>query len=286
MVNKENQKINNPIDWSNQFVIPTSHQGTIPPDFYADNYSQPIIQNDTQQQKQLSFLYKSPILVEHGYESQVDNQRTNSFSQVDTQTQFYFNEQDLSSSSKYRAVFLTEDPIQLNDENKKQKEITNPHLDYSFLLQHNEQMEGMRRKEEDEEEEEPVIGDGARSYSSIGSTSSKRSQKLSKDDKRKRNTAASARFRIKKKMREKALQTTASEMTEKATRMEQRVHELETEIKWLKALIVEKDDGRLEQLINKRPPVSLAFPTPSTSTVSIQKEDRIIEEEDDDDLYD
>lgn len=62
MVNKENQKINNPIDWSNQFVIPTSHQGTIPPDFYADNYSQPIIQNDTQQQKQLSFLYKSPIL--------------------------------------------------------------------------------------------------------------------------------------------------------------------------------------------------------------------------------
>lgn len=224
--------------------------------------------------------------VEHGYESQVDNQRTNSFSQVDTQTQFYFNEQDLSSSSKYRAVFLTEDPIQLNDENKKQKEITNPHLDYSFLLQHNEQMEGMRRKEEDEEEEEPVIGDGARSYSSIGSTSSKRSQKLSKDDKRKRNTAASARFRIKKKMREKALQTTASEMTEKATRMEQRVHELETEIKWLKAWIVEKDDGRLEQLINKRPPVSLAFPTPSTSTVSIQKEDRIIEEEDDDDLYD
>ncbi|KAI8876281.1 hypothetical protein K501DRAFT_143304, partial [Backusella circina FSU 941] len=58
------------------------------------------------------------------------------------------------------------------------------------------------------------------------------------DDKRKRNTAASARFRIKKKIKEQELQKTASEMTEKASKMEERVHELEREIKWLKALVV------------------------------------------------
>jgi hypothetical protein len=113
----------------------------------------------------------------------------------------------------------------------------------------------------------PVIGDGAQSYSSMGSSSSRTSQQtLTKDDKRRRNTAASARFRIKKKMREQALQNTACEMTEKAQRMEQRVHELEREIKWLKALVVEKNEARLEQLVRERPPNSTAFPLPSSSS--------------------
>ncbi|KAI9482936.1 MAG: hypothetical protein EXX96DRAFT_498699, partial [Benjaminiella poitrasii] len=43
---------------------------------------------------------------------------------------------------------------------------------------------------------------------------------LSKEDKRRRNTAASARFRFKKKLREQALQQTAKEMTEKAKTFE------------------------------------------------------------------
>ncbi|KAI8987100.1 hypothetical protein BDB01DRAFT_784547 [Pilobolus umbonatus] len=72
---------------------------------------------------------------------------------------------------------------------------------------------------------------------------------ISKEDKRRRNTAASARFRIKKKQREQALQKTANEMTEKAKAFESRVHELEREVKWLKALIVEKKDGNIEQLL-------------------------------------
>ncbi|CEP18220.1 hypothetical protein [Parasitella parasitica] len=75
------------------------------------------------------------------------------------------------------------------------------------------------------------------------------SQPLTKEDKRRRNTAASARFRVKKKMREQALQQTANEMTEKAKVFENRVHELEREVKWLKALIVEKKDGHLEQML-------------------------------------
>jgi GTPase Era involved in 16S rRNA processing len=75
---------------------------------------------------------------------------------------------------------------------------------------------------------------------------------LSKEDKRRRNTAASARFRVKKKLREQALQQTANEMTEKAKAFENRVHELEREVKWLKALIVEKKDGQLEQMLMQR----------------------------------
>jgi hypothetical protein len=61
------------------------------------------------------------------------------------------------------------------------------------------------------------------------------------DDKRRRNTAASARFRIKKKQREQALERTAQEMTEKSDRLESRVKELELEIKWLRSLLLEKD---------------------------------------------
>lgn len=88
---------------------------------------------------------------------------------------------------------------------------------------------------EDEEEDEDEDG-------------KKNSPLLTKEDKRRRNTAASARFRVKKKLREQALQQTADEMTEKAKAFENRVHELEREVKWLKALIVEKKDSPLEQL--------------------------------------
>ncbi|KAI7863082.1 hypothetical protein BDF14DRAFT_1847649 [Spinellus fusiger] len=71
------------------------------------------------------------------------------------------------------------------------------------------------------------------------------------DDKRRRNTAASARFRQKKKIREHALEQTAKEMTDKTEALEKRVKELEMEAKWLRALIVEKD-------------MKLSTPTPVT----------------------
>jgi hypothetical protein len=97
----------------------------------------------------------------------------------------------------------------------------------------------------------------AQSLSSIGQTGAKRKIDLldsnaspserarleAEEDKRRRNTAASARFRVKKKQREQALEKTAKEMTEKASRLEKRVHELESENKWLKGLITEKTGG-------------------------------------------
>jgi len=96
------------------------------------------------------------------------------------------------------------------------------------------------------------------SISSLQTTSAKRKLDLlqanlipaerarieAEEDKRRRNTAASARFRVKKKQREQALEKTAKEMTEKANRLEKRVHELELENKWLKGLITEKTGGK------------------------------------------
>jgi hypothetical protein len=63
------------------------------------------------------------------------------------------------------------------------------------------------------------------------------------EDKRRRNTAASARFRVKKKQREQALEKTAKDMTDKAHKLEKKVAELELENKWLKGLITERATG-------------------------------------------
>jgi hypothetical protein len=70
------------------------------------------------------------------------------------------------------------------------------------------------------------------------------SRLAAEEDKRRRNTAASARFRIKKKQREQALEKSAKEMTEKVGSLESRISQLETENKWLKNLIMEKNDGK------------------------------------------
>ena len=66
------------------------------------------------------------------------------------------------------------------------------------------------------------------------------------EDKRRRNTAASARFRVKKKQREQALEKSAKEMSEKVTALEARIGQLEMENKWLKNLLTEKTSGKEE----------------------------------------
>ncbi|KAK5997155.1 Regulatory protein cys-3 [Cladobotryum mycophilum] len=69
------------------------------------------------------------------------------------------------------------------------------------------------------------------------------SRMAAEEDKRRRNTAASARFRIKKKQREQALEKSAKEMSDKVSALENRVSQLETENKWLKNLLVDKNEG-------------------------------------------
>ncbi|KAK4640154.1 cystathionine gamma-lyase cys3 [Podospora bellae-mahoneyi] len=74
------------------------------------------------------------------------------------------------------------------------------------------------------------------------------SRMAAEEDKRRRNTAASARFRIKKKQREQALEKSAKEMTEKVTMLEGRISALETENKWLKSLVTEKHGDKQDIL--------------------------------------
>jgi cell shape-determining protein MreC len=60
------------------------------------------------------------------------------------------------------------------------------------------------------------------------------------DLKRLRNTAASACFRAKKRLRERGLERGAREKKEKLAALETRIRQLESEKKWLKSLIMEK----------------------------------------------
>lgn len=67
------------------------------------------------------------------------------------------------------------------------------------------------------------------------------SRLAAEEDKRRRNTAASARFRVKKKQREQALERQAKELADKTKTLEDRVAKLETENEWLKELVVARD---------------------------------------------
>jgi len=70
------------------------------------------------------------------------------------------------------------------------------------------------------------------------------SRVAAEEDKRRRNTAASARFRVKKKQREQALERSAKEMSDKVSALEGRINQLEMENKWLKNLITEKNESK------------------------------------------
>ena len=67
------------------------------------------------------------------------------------------------------------------------------------------------------------------------------SRVAAEEDKRRRNTAASARFRVKKKQREQALERNVKDVTDKNSELASRLKQLEMENKWLKDLITEKN---------------------------------------------
>ncbi|KAI9829091.1 MAG: hypothetical protein M1832_000114 [Thelocarpon impressellum] len=67
---------------------------------------------------------------------------------------------------------------------------------------------------------------------------------LAEEDKRRRNTAASARFRVKKKQREQALERTVKEQTDRNNQLEMVINQLRMENKWLKNLVTEKNENK------------------------------------------
>ncbi|KAM7199562.1 hypothetical protein V8F33_004373 [Rhypophila sp. PSN 637] len=77
------------------------------------------------------------------------------------------------------------------------------------------------------------------------------SRLAAEEDKRKRNTAASARFRVKKKQREQALEKSAKDMADKVTKLEERISLLETENRFLKSLVTEKHGGGTDEILKK-----------------------------------
>ncbi|KAK6334248.1 hypothetical protein TWF730_003463 [Orbilia blumenaviensis] len=121
-----------------------------------------------------------------------------------------------------------------------------------------------------------------RKSSTLGLDSSPRSfedasRVAAEEDKRRRNTAASARFRVKKKQREQALETHAKDLETKVQELQGKVTTLENENKWLKDLLMEKHGSNEDfiRLIKSAP-----FPLSSLAKAAAEAE---AEEEDDDD---
>jgi chromosome condensin MukBEF ATPase and DNA-binding subunit MukB len=73
----------------------------------------------------------------------------------------------------------------------------------------------------------------------VNDTPEEAARVAAEEDKRRRNTLASARFRAKKKLREQALEKDHKEMSTKIERLENRIKELELENKWLRGLVVQ-----------------------------------------------
>ncbi|KAJ1340275.1 hypothetical protein BSLG_005101 [Batrachochytrium salamandrivorans] len=63
-------------------------------------------------------------------------------------------------------------------------------------------------------------------------------------NKRRRNTAASARFRAKKKAREQAVENTAKSMTDRVQHLEDRLRAQDMEIRWLRHLVTDRDNSK------------------------------------------
>ncbi|SGZ55751.1 CIC11C00000001034 [Sungouiella intermedia] len=70
---------------------------------------------------------------------------------------------------------------------------------------------------------------------------------LTEEVKRKRNTAASARFRIKKKLKEKEMENKIEQLDEMIKNFELKINELEMENRLLKNLIIEKGNRNSDQ---------------------------------------
>ncbi|KAL1999173.1 hypothetical protein VTN02DRAFT_4940 [Thermoascus thermophilus] len=95
------------------------------------------------------------------------------------------------------------------------------------------------------------------------------SRLAAEEDKRRRNTAASARFRIKKKQREQALERTVREATEMNATLEARVAQLEMENRWLRNLLTEKHENVAARALAAPPDDSAAITHPQrTASVS------------------
>jgi hypothetical protein len=71
----------------------------------------------------------------------------------------------------------------------------------------------------------------------------------SEQDKKKRNTLASARFRVKKKLKEQEMERTVKMLSERIAAYNERINHLELENSCLKSLILEKNEQKSNELL-------------------------------------
>ncbi|TVY31646.1 Regulatory protein cys-3, partial [Lachnellula cervina] len=91
---------------------------------------------------------------------------------------------------------------------------------------------------------QPQHGGQSYPHQILSPTSSTSTTDPDSEQKRLRNTAASARFRAKKKRREQSLERSSTEKRQQVQRLENRVGELEEENRWLKDLVWERGSVR------------------------------------------
>ncbi|KAK6460974.1 hypothetical protein DFJ63DRAFT_314771 [Scheffersomyces coipomensis] len=82
------------------------------------------------------------------------------------------------------------------------------------------------------------------------------------EDKRKRNTAASARFRIKKKLKEQEMEQKSKELQDKVLGLEKRLKTLEMENKCLKNLILQQNEQKNSDLLENIKKRSILYSQP------------------------
>ncbi|GMM38621.1 hypothetical protein DASC09_059600 [Saccharomycopsis crataegensis] len=70
------------------------------------------------------------------------------------------------------------------------------------------------------------------------------------NDKRKRNTLASARFRVKKKMKEQLMEQSLVDLNSKVAELKATIMKLEMENKCLKSLVIEKNERTSNELLS------------------------------------
>ncbi|KAG7663348.1 uncharacterized protein J8A68_003096 [[Candida] subhashii] len=69
------------------------------------------------------------------------------------------------------------------------------------------------------------------------------------EDKRKRNTAASARFRIKKKLKEQEMERKSKELEERVIFLEKKLKQVEMENKYLKNMVLQQNEQKNNDLL-------------------------------------
>lgn len=98
--------------------------------------------------------------------------------------------------------------------------------------------------------------------SSSPETLSSDNSSLHMSEKRRRNTAASARFRIKKKLREQQMEDDAKRLQDRLQVLEKKLKTLEMENKCLKSLIVQKNEQTSADLLEGIKKRSIANASP------------------------